>query len=310
MDAIYRVDGNRVLTSPDAAGPWDARHAARLGAGGAGGVGGRSDPDAGADAHRARHHRPDAAGADRAVDARNRSAARGPQDPALRGQAARRQCRRGRRDRAQGQDRRRWPCRRTWRTSPVDAAGARSGAAPSSRDFSGSPFVDGNRPCARPAAASACPVRARSGTGSTGRWSRVLRSRRRCARWSPRISATAPPPCWISGKWTFINADLTVSMARPPVGEWILLDAESWIGPDGAGLAMARLGRRARLFRTRGAKPGDRAAVTQRPVRRMPRNRPTPAAGRGLARGGPNSFRQNSSTICGTVWGHKGLVRG
>lgn len=41
--------------------------------------------------------------------------------------------------------------------------------------------------------------------------------------------------------WTFINADLTVSFAREPVGEWILLDAESWIGPDGAGLAMARL---------------------------------------------------------------------
>jgi hypothetical protein len=41
--------------------------------------------------------------------------------------------------------------------------------------------------------------------------------------------------------WTFINADLTVSFARPPVGEWILLDAESWVGPDGAGLATARL---------------------------------------------------------------------
>ena len=41
--------------------------------------------------------------------------------------------------------------------------------------------------------------------------------------------------------WTFLNADLTVSMAREPIGEWILLDAESWIGPDGAGLAMARL---------------------------------------------------------------------
>ena len=41
--------------------------------------------------------------------------------------------------------------------------------------------------------------------------------------------------------WTFINADLTVSLARQPVGQWILLDAESWIGPDGAGLAMARL---------------------------------------------------------------------
>jgi Thioesterase-like superfamily len=42
-------------------------------------------------------------------------------------------------------------------------------------------------------------------------------------------------------EWTFINADLTVSLARQPVGEWILLDADSWIGPDGAGLAMARL---------------------------------------------------------------------
>jgi hypothetical protein len=42
-------------------------------------------------------------------------------------------------------------------------------------------------------------------------------------------------------EWTFINADLTVSFARQPVGEWILLDAESWIGPAGAGLAMARL---------------------------------------------------------------------
>jgi hypothetical protein len=42
-------------------------------------------------------------------------------------------------------------------------------------------------------------------------------------------------------QWTFLNADLTVSFAREPIGEWILLDAESWIGPDGAGLAMARL---------------------------------------------------------------------
>jgi len=41
---------------------------------------------------------------------------------------------------------------------------------------------------------------------------------------------------------TFLNADLTVNMAREPVGEWVLLDAVSWIGPEGAGLAMARLG--------------------------------------------------------------------
>ena len=41
---------------------------------------------------------------------------------------------------------------------------------------------------------------------------------------------------------TFINADLSVSLARPPVGDWILLDAESWIGPGGSGLAAAKLG--------------------------------------------------------------------
>lgn len=41
--------------------------------------------------------------------------------------------------------------------------------------------------------------------------------------------------------YTYLNADLTVSMAREPVGDWILLDAISWIGPDGAGLALARL---------------------------------------------------------------------
>jgi hypothetical protein len=28
--------------------------------------------------------------------------------------------------------------------------------------------------------------------------------------------------------WTFINADLTISLAREPEGEWILSDAESW----------------------------------------------------------------------------------
>jgi hypothetical protein len=43
-------------------------------------------------------------------------------------------------------------------------------------------------------------------------------------------------------KWTFLNADLTVSLARVPVGDWILLNAETWIGPDGAGIAAGRLG--------------------------------------------------------------------
>ena len=42
-------------------------------------------------------------------------------------------------------------------------------------------------------------------------------------------------------EWTFLNADLTVNFSREPAGDWILVDAETWIGPDGAGLAMARL---------------------------------------------------------------------
>jgi len=41
--------------------------------------------------------------------------------------------------------------------------------------------------------------------------------------------------------WTFINGDLTISLARDPVDDWILLDAETWLGPDGAGLAFGRL---------------------------------------------------------------------
>ncbi len=43
-------------------------------------------------------------------------------------------------------------------------------------------------------------------------------------------------------KWSFINADLTVTFARQPVGDWILLNSEMTLGPDGAGLAVSRLG--------------------------------------------------------------------
>jgi hypothetical protein len=48
--------------------------------------------------------------------------------------------------------------------------------------------------------------------------------------------------------WTFINGDLTVNLARPPEGEWILLDAETWIGPDCHGIAFARLADRGGYF--------------------------------------------------------------
>jgi Thioesterase-like superfamily len=43
-------------------------------------------------------------------------------------------------------------------------------------------------------------------------------------------------------KWTFINGDLTISLARPPVGDWILLDAQTWLGDGASGIAFAKLG--------------------------------------------------------------------
>lgn len=48
--------------------------------------------------------------------------------------------------------------------------------------------------------------------------------------------------------WTFINADVSLHLARPPRGAWILLDGESWYGPDGAGLAMTRMADRDGYF--------------------------------------------------------------
>jgi acyl-CoA thioesterase len=42
-------------------------------------------------------------------------------------------------------------------------------------------------------------------------------------------------------EWTYINADLTLHFVRDPVGEWIKLEAKSWISPDGRGLGFGEL---------------------------------------------------------------------
>jgi len=107
-------------------------------------------------------------------------------------------------------------------------------------DFSGSPFVSG---------LSLRAARGRFGVpGSGAIWYRVDRPLVEGSAVSQAMRAVVAAD-FCNGtsaaldfrEWTFINADLTVSFARQPLGEWILLDAESWIGPDGAGLAMARL---------------------------------------------------------------------
>ena len=43
-------------------------------------------------------------------------------------------------------------------------------------------------------------------------------------------------------EWSFINGDVTLSLVRPPVGEWILVNADMGLGRDGGGVAAARLG--------------------------------------------------------------------
>jgi hypothetical protein len=107
-------------------------------------------------------------------------------------------------------------------------------------DFSSSPFVTGM---------SLRAARGRFGSPGPGAiWYRVDRPIVEGAAVSQAMRAMAAAD-FCNGtsavldfrEWTFLNADLTVNFSREPAGDWILLDAESWIGPDGAGLAMARL---------------------------------------------------------------------
>jgi hypothetical protein len=41
--------------------------------------------------------------------------------------------------------------------------------------------------------------------------------------------------------WAFINPDLTVYLHRLPAGEWVCLDAVTYVEPHGIGLAESRL---------------------------------------------------------------------
>jgi acyl-Coa thioesterase superfamily protein/acyl-CoA thioesterase superfamily protein len=107
-------------------------------------------------------------------------------------------------------------------------------------DFSSSPFVTG---------ISLRAARGRFGVRGPGAiWYRVDRPLVEDSEISQAMRAVVAAdfcngtsPALDFREWTFINADLTVSFARQPIGEWILLDAESLVGRDGAGLAMARL---------------------------------------------------------------------
>lgn len=63
-----------------------------------------------------------------------------------------------------------------------------------------------------------------------------------------RVAAAADFGNGISGSvpagWVFINPDLTVTLHRLPVGEWVCLDSATHFGPDGTGSADADCGTR------------------------------------------------------------------
>ncbi len=42
-------------------------------------------------------------------------------------------------------------------------------------------------------------------------------------------------------RYSFLNLDLTINLLRKPMGEWFCLDARTWLGPNGCGLAESML---------------------------------------------------------------------
>jgi acyl-Coa thioesterase superfamily protein/acyl-CoA thioesterase superfamily protein len=130
---------------------------------------------------------------------------------------------------------------------PLDARGPEMGRAPSTGGMDKTPFLSG------------LSMRIARGSfrlpGPAAVWYRADRPIVDGAAISPLMrAAIAADFCNGTSavldfrEWTFINGDLTVSLAREPVGEWILLDAETWAGPDSIALAMARLGDREGYF--------------------------------------------------------------
>jgi acyl-CoA thioesterase len=61
-----------------------------------------------------------------------------------------------------------------------------------------------------------------------------------------RVAAVADSGSGVSAEldfagWSFLNVDLTVHLVRPPVDEWVCLDARTQVDSGGVGLASTRL---------------------------------------------------------------------
>jgi hypothetical protein len=85
-------------------------------------------------------------------------------------------------------------------------------------------------------------------------------------------SASGASACLDPADWGFLNTELTVHVLRPPVGDWVCLDAATTLGTGSVGLATSsvhdELGLVARSARRssscRGSAPGGRACRGRR----------------------------------------------
>lgn len=113
--------------------------------------------------------------------------------------------------------------------------------------ISGAHFLRASR-CASPTVLCESPDQQRSGTAFAGLSWPVRRFRRRRGPSSPRTSSNGTSAPLDPAIWTFPNSDITLELERDPVGGWILVDANTRVGPAGSGLAVARLADAAGTF--------------------------------------------------------------
>ena len=107
------------------------------------------------------------------------------------------------------------------------------------------------------------PGRARPGSGSGCRWSTGEEPSplQRLALVADSANGAAAP--LDIRDWLFVNTDLTVHLHRPPVGEWMAVDARTVVGPAGLGTVSGAAVRRARARWPVGAEPGRAAALSR-----------------------------------------------
>ncbi|WP_315724865.1 MULTISPECIES: thioesterase family protein [unclassified Bradyrhizobium] len=89
-------------------------------------------------------------------------------------------------------------------------------------------------------------IERRPGYGAV--WLRIIRSFIEGEQISPVVRAaiaadfTSGPSAIVDfNSWSYANSDLSIFLTRPPADDWILLNAEAWLGEHGTAIASSRL---------------------------------------------------------------------